>query len=366
MQNIKGKIKNSNIMTDTFDSVSDTVMQLSWKKLADEFQLKVLPNVYVIPPDTHNIYIGFDPIDVDDPQNTYVQPTELKRYNYREVVTAVEKVFKDKVKVSPNISVETSLIVAPDRWDRRLAMKYAKYAGNLDAVPFSLILHAGTANADQYKSLIPPKNALEIMRSNKTLKLLDLSNMLINLSITDPSHKSHNGLHFEEPNDLPTDFTQFKWYAADAKNRHRRNRYKTEESAVSSRSRSRSRARSIARARYPRHKKEKSALSSRSRSRSRARSIARARYSRHKKEKSALSSRSRSRSRARSIARARYSRGQFVNRGSITPRSSRSRNTSSRRSGRINSTGRKGQSKNVKRNYEKLMRKMRNIRTDYE
>jgi hypothetical protein len=282
-------------MTDTFDSVSETVMRLSVEKLQDNFRNRFTPNIYVVPPDSTNIYVGFKPMKKSDSDT---QPTELHRYNYRDVVSRVEEVFGKNVQVSSDIRAETSLIVAPDRWDRKLPLKFAKYAGNLDAIPFSVVLHAGQATTESYKKLIPPKNALSIMRSNKALKLLDMSNMIVNMPVSGHRLTSHSGLHFQEPNDLPPDFAEgnFQWYTANAKNR-KTGKLKT--------------------------KKTRS-------------------------RKTNKSTRSRSLSRARSIARSRDDRGVSV----VSDSTSRKRHSS--------------RNKVAQSNYERLMRKMRKIRSDYE
>jgi hypothetical protein len=157
-------------MSRAFDSISDSVLRVSvkdlQKALEDDDNYSKRPSVYVTP----GVYVGYD---VDELERNV---RELRRWNHREVIDHTTEVLK--VKCQPYIDNTTTIIISPDHWDRRLPIRYQQYAEQLDVLPFSALLHF--KNKD-YKKLIPPRAAVEIMRRNALLRRLSMDSLLLAL-----------------------------------------------------------------------------------------------------------------------------------------------------------------------------------------
>jgi hypothetical protein len=218
--------------------VSDRVLRLAFDQLKTEFTGDLQPNIYVVPPDAKNIYVGYEPlIDKSDPLNPkHLPSTELKRYEMVEVIKHVQKVFDpsiqfDKssyngtepksIRVAPYIDAQTNVVIAPDHWDRKLPLRFASYAKNLDVLPFSVVLHAGVADVKQFRKLVPPKRALEMMREDSTIKALYAADLLVNTSVGGRRKKSSHGLAIEDSLDIAPDLRGFEW-KMNAKNKKKR------------------------------------------------------------------------------------------------------------------------------------------------
>jgi hypothetical protein len=202
---------------DTFHAVSNTVMQLASQSASQptvhKYQTRVAPNIYVVPETETHIYYGYKPIIMAD--NTRKPPTELGYYSYAQVKDIVEKTFDGKIKVSGVIDRGTSIIISADHWDRRLPIRYKMFAEQLDAVPWSTILHAGVTTVEEYRKLIPPLNAGEIIQKDNELTQLFQHNMLIHL----PVSQRHGGQNRRIPESTDLPFKNFQWYT-DTPNRY--------------------------------------------------------------------------------------------------------------------------------------------------
>lgn len=207
--------------------IDNDVMRLQVLRAKEAFRDK-RPSIYVIP----GVYIGYDrELYVSSRRKAYKKkPTitskeledstqyELRRYSYPEVVEIVAFALgtgtdTSKIKdikeafdyrkdsatlpnetkwktmategykyISPTIDHDTTVIVVPSRWNRKLDASYAPYINQLSYLPFHIPLHHTIDDIKTLKKLIPPAKALELMYNNALIKRLNNDKLLILMS----------------------------------------------------------------------------------------------------------------------------------------------------------------------------------------
>ena len=134
------------------------------------------PSIHVIKGD----YIAYDPND----------PTTLRRYKHTDVVRICKDTLgrKDSADtateiISPTIGPATTILVAPDHWDRRLPARHARFAEQLSVLPFSIVIHSSdgkkVTSKKAYRKLIPPKAAAQLMMEDRLIEKLSPSDILL-------------------------------------------------------------------------------------------------------------------------------------------------------------------------------------------
>jgi hypothetical protein len=173
----------------THDAVHKDVLRVHTEELKDADRQKA--SVYVMP----GIYVGIDP------ENS----NKILRYSYTEVVKKVSEVLT--LNPRPVIDSSTTIIVTPDHWDRRLPMRYARFAEQLDNLPFSVILHSNESSKASYKKKIPPINAVQMMNQDQALQELLKQDLVIVRKATD--NNTSNIFYPDE--DIPNELHSFSF-----------------------------------------------------------------------------------------------------------------------------------------------------------
>ena len=214
------------------DGIDTHVMRLQVDDIKSVYDNR-LPGVFVIP----DVYVGYQPRGDGNRGN-------LRVYKYVEVVQLVRLAFTGNV-VQSAIDEGTTLIIAPDNWDRGIPARFNRFADQLHFLPFSLVLHKDVDSRAKLRKLVPPRNALEIIRSDSILVQLSKKDMLMSL----PGNSYSDGPQLTPDKNVPDKFKDFNFTNQSVgkvivNSRSGRRRTSTKKSKNSERSRSRSRSRS--------------------------------------------------------------------------------------------------------------------------
>ena len=138
----------------------------------DELFADNAPGIYIVP----GAYFGFEAVKLS---NDTVVPGKLGDYPYTSVIQKVIDAFE----VNPQATIDesTTLLIVPDHWDKRLPDSGLRFASQLSFIPFSLVLHKNVTTAKELKTLVPPKNAYDIMRKDELLGKLQTGDMLMSV-----------------------------------------------------------------------------------------------------------------------------------------------------------------------------------------
>lgn len=131
------------------------------------------PSIYVVP----GTYVAYE----DDNSN------DLIRLSMTEVIERVAEVLgkssggdaeKGYKFISPEINADTTVLIVPSRWDRRLDERYAPYVDQLAYIPFFLVHHHGLKDKKKLKKRMPPVHALRILHDNAVIKKLSAEQLI--------------------------------------------------------------------------------------------------------------------------------------------------------------------------------------------
>jgi hypothetical protein len=177
------------------DATDNKVLRLDVKTVKEAYENK-LPGLFIMP----EIYFGYQA------NKTNTERGNLKDFKFVEVVEIVKKAFQDYHVVQPVINQDTTVIVAPDNWNRIIPERFKRFIPQLRYIPFSLILHHKVDNAQLLKKLIPPRNALEIIQKDKLLIQLSKKDMLLSLK---GHNNNYKGFQMVPDQNTPEIFKRF-------------------------------------------------------------------------------------------------------------------------------------------------------------
>ena len=152
-----------------YTGVEDKVLRLQVVENSNAYGDK-RPSIYVVP----GTYVAYE----DDDSN------DLVRLSMTEVIERVAEVLGDGhaedgyMYISPEINADTTVLIVPSRWDRRLDERYEKYVNQLAYIPFFLVHHHKLTNKKKLKKRMPPVHALRILHDNAVIKKLSAEQLI--------------------------------------------------------------------------------------------------------------------------------------------------------------------------------------------